>query len=131
MFLRQHHQGVGDDAHDDRRHAIQHVGGEADQVAEASCGRIPRDRCPRRCPAELPIKLAISRMKTDPTMAFAMPPPTSPGGFGVCVRKAQLIEPMPLIDQVAEDRDQRHQHQDHGTDGRHRDQRNSGRAATG
>ena len=39
--------------------------------------------------------LAIPRMNTDPMIAFAMPPPGSPTGFGVCVRNAQLMEPTP------------------------------------
>src|SRR6202049_1591632 len=43
-----------------------------------------------------PMVLAISKMKAEPAMALAMPPPGSPTGFGVCVRKSQLIEPMPL-----------------------------------
>ena len=39
--------------------------------------------------------LAMPRMSTDPTIALAIPPPDSPTGLGVCVRKAQLIEPKP------------------------------------
>src|SRR4051794_25408961 len=31
----------------------------------------------------------------DPTIALAIPPPCSPTGFGVCVRNAQLIDPIP------------------------------------
>jgi hypothetical protein len=50
-------------------------------------------------------------MNAEPTMAFAIPPPASPTGFGVCVRKAQLID-RSAVNQIGEDGEQRHQHQD-------------------
>jgi len=51
---------------------------------------------PAPIPSGTPSRLAIARMTIEPTMAFAMPPPASPTGFGVWVRNATLIEPMPL-----------------------------------
>ena len=51
---------------------------------------------PAPIPSGTPMRLAMPRITMDPTMAFAMPPPGSPTGFGVCVRNAQLIEPAPL-----------------------------------
>src|SRR5271157_3380146 len=50
---------------------------------------------PAPTPSGTPMTLAKPRMKTDPTIAFAIPPPASPTGFGVWVRKAQLIDPTP------------------------------------
>src|SRR5580693_6850184 len=51
---------------------------------------------PAPIPIGTPIRLAINRIKAEPAMALAIPPPASPTGFGVCVRKAQLMDPMPL-----------------------------------
>ena len=34
-FCRNHHQGIDGNADHDRGHAVQHIGGEADQVAKA------------------------------------------------------------------------------------------------
>src|SRR5579863_3446569 len=47
-------------------------------------------------PIGTPAKLPSNRISAEPAIAFAMPPPNSPGGLGVCVRKARLIEPRPL-----------------------------------
>ena len=41
------------------------------------------------------VKLLERLRRLEPAIAFAMPPPGSPTGFGVCVRKARLIDPMP------------------------------------
>ena len=45
-------------------------------------------------------------MTPEPTMAFAMPPPVSPTGSGIWVKKAQFSELAPF-QQVEQDRDQR------------------------
>src|SRR5579871_1084074 len=52
-------------------------------------------------PSGMPINDARARIRPDPTIAFPMPPPGSPTGFGACVRKAQLIEPTPFITRYA------------------------------
>src|ERR1017187_8635360 len=56
---------------------------------------------PEPMPRGTPMTLATARMIPVPTMALAMPPPTSPGGLGVCVRNAQLTEPIPLMTRYA------------------------------
>ena len=71
---------------------------------------------PAPIPNGTPITLAMPRMNIDPTMALAMPPPASPTGFGVCVRKAQLIDPTPRINQVAENANNGSEHQNDGQD---------------
>ena len=43
MSLGEHHQTVRHDSDDDRRHAVQHVGGEANQVAEARAAAVFRE----------------------------------------------------------------------------------------
>ena len=62
--------------------------------------RLPRPNSERYIPAPIPIgtpiRLAIPRIKTDPAMAFAIPPPNSPGGMGVLVKKSRFSEPKPL-----------------------------------
>src|SRR5271166_6594963 len=52
---------------------------------------------PEPIPRGSPITLATARITPVPTIPFAMPPPASPGGFGVLVRKSMLTEPIPLI----------------------------------
>src|SRR5208283_4256365 len=52
---------------------------------------------PEPMPNGSPIRLATAKISPVPTIAFAIPPPTSPGGFGVWVRKARFTEPIPLI----------------------------------
>jgi hypothetical protein len=50
-------------------------------------------------------------MMSVPTMALAMPPPVSPTGFGICVKKSTFSAWMPFADDEEEDegeRDQRH-----------------------
>ena len=42
-FLRHHDQGVNGDAHDDRRHTVEHVGGEADHVGQTLVAAELRD----------------------------------------------------------------------------------------
>src|ERR1019366_7122066 len=56
---------------------------------------------PEPMPRGTPMTLATARMIPVPTIALAMPPPTSPGGFGVWVRNAQLTEPIPLMTRYA------------------------------
>src|SRR5580693_4374067 len=50
---------------------------------------------PAPMPSGTPSRLAIPRIIAEPTIPLATPPPTSPGGFGVCVRKAQLTDAKP------------------------------------
>ena len=38
---------------------------------------------------------AIATRINVPTMAFAIPPPGSPTGFGICVKNAKFIAPIP------------------------------------
>ena len=33
----------------------------------------------------------------DPAIPLAIPPPVSPGGFGIWVKKSRLIEPAPIL----------------------------------
>src|SRR6516165_6060136 len=39
----------------------------------------------------------MARIMPEPTIALAIPPPTSPGGLGSCVRNAQFRDCTPLI----------------------------------
>ena len=39
--------------------------------------------------AAIPMRISV------PTIALAMPPPTSPTGFGMCVKKARFSAPIP------------------------------------
>src|SRR5215469_12025044 len=51
---------------------------------------------PAPIPRGTPMILAKPRIKIEPPIAFAIPPPASPTGFGVCVRNAQFSAPAPL-----------------------------------
>ena len=50
---------------------------------------------PDKIPTGNPITLPIAIRIPVPTSAFAIPPPASPAGFGICVKNAQLIELTP------------------------------------
>jgi hypothetical protein len=47
-------------------------------------------------PTGTPMRLAIASKMPDPRIEFAIPPPTSPTGFGIWVKKARLSELAPL-----------------------------------
>jgi len=47
-------------------------------------------------PSGIPIRLAMPSTTPEPTIEFAMPPPVSPTGTGVCVKNAQFSELAPL-----------------------------------
>ena len=48
-------------------------------------------------PIGTPIRLANPSSTPEPTMEFAMPPPLSPSGLGICRKKARFSELAPLI----------------------------------
>ncbi len=66
----------------------------------ALASRVPR-YSDAYTPAVTPIgiaKIAPSPVTmSDPTMPFAMPPPVSPGGTGICVKNVQLIDESPCF----------------------------------
>ncbi len=95
MLLRQHHQRIDRDADDDRGNAIQNIGGEANDIDITPASEL---RHVNACTdaERYADERAMPRIIVEPTMAFAMPPPASPTGRGVLVRKAQFIEPTPL-----------------------------------
>jgi hypothetical protein len=123
VLLLGHDQRIAGDAHHDRRHAIQHIGGKAHAPRRRWCPRHTRpDRRPRQCPAGIPIRLAIARMIPEPTMEFAMPPPVSPTGTGDVRKERPVQRAGALVDQVAQHGDQRHQHHNRAQDGERRHQ---------
>ena len=88
---------VDGDAHHDGGNAVQHVGGKADSVGEhgaaAELGEVDASGDAERNTHEAG---KASRMMPEPTMALAMPPPASPTGAGIWVKKARLSELAPL-----------------------------------
>src|SRR6476646_3708397 len=52
-------------------------------------------KTPAPIPRGMPIRLAKPRSNIDPAIALPIPPPSSPMGLGICVRKAQFKEPKP------------------------------------
>src|SRR5580658_571466 len=62
---------------------------------------VPRPNSARKIPPPIPIgmpiKLANPSSTPEPTMEFAIPPPFSPSGFGIWVKKARFSELAPLI----------------------------------
>src|SRR5215470_14386138 len=52
-------------------------------------------KIPVPMPNGIPMMLAMRRMNPEPTSALAMPPPGSPGGFGIWVKKAQFSPAIP------------------------------------
>ena len=57
--------------------------------------------------APIPISISV------PTMEFAMPPPDSPTGTGMCVKKSRLSEKMPCVTTKKRMKPERHQRQQH------------------
>src|SRR6185437_1233149 len=58
-------------------------------------------KTPAPMPSGTPMALAMPRITPEPRMALAMPPPGTPTGAGVLVRKAQLMEPIPRFNKSA------------------------------
>src|SRR5882724_4259488 len=52
-------------------------------------------KTPAPIPNGTPIRLAKPKSRSDPTIALPMPPPSSPIGLGIWVRKAQFKAPNP------------------------------------
>src|ERR1700760_3786023 len=52
-------------------------------------------KTPAPIPSGTPIMLAVTSNITEPTIALATPPPISPIGLGICVRKSQFSPPTP------------------------------------
>src|ERR1700733_14343459 len=52
---------------------------------------------PAPMPNGIPIRLARARTTPEPTMAFSMPPPFSPTGTGILVKKSQLSDVTPCF----------------------------------
>src|SRR5690348_11222005 len=50
---------------------------------------------PEPIPRGTPMMLARPSSMIEPTMALAMPPPSSPIGLGICVKNAQFSSPKP------------------------------------
>ena len=102
----------------------------------SDCVRTRPDRFPRPSPKGTPIKLAIPRMRAEPTMALAIPPPDFAYRLRHLGQKRPVDRSNAAIDEVAEDGDQRRQHEEYRqnrhashdvignaaaqTDGRHR-----------
>ena len=80
-------------------------------IAPASASFVPpcsaRYR-PAPMPTGSPISDAIPTRISVPTMAFAIPPPASPTGRGMWVKKPSESAPRAFLDQVGEDHDERH-----------------------
>ena len=68
-------------------------------VYRTTAGKLPLPNSERYTPATNPAGTPIRTVSRSsfpvPTMAFAIPPPASPGGLGSCVRKLQLSERPP------------------------------------
>src|SRR5579884_4013091 len=54
-------------------------------------------KTPEPIPSGTPIRLATASNSMEPTIALAMPPPVSPIGLGIWVRKSQFSAPMPRV----------------------------------
>ena len=116
-----HHQAVGHNTHDDRRHAVEHVRGEADQVAEAGPTSVFRE-INSRADAQgnahgTGNEQNVNRSGDGVRHASA----GFAGRLGNLGQEGPVDGADPLVDQIAEDRSQWQQHQDHGSDCRHRD----------
>jgi hypothetical protein len=61
---------------------------------------VPRPNSARKMPPAMPmgtpIRLPTANRIADPAIALAMPPPDSPTGLGICVKKSRFSELAPL-----------------------------------
>jgi len=94
VFLAHHDQPVGDNADHDRRHAVQHIGDKADEIAIAVASVFREEDAGANAEGQ-PSRLAMPRMTIEPAMALAMPPPGSPTALGLG-EESEIDEPMPL-----------------------------------
>ncbi len=96
MLLRHDDQRIDGDAHHDRRHAVEHVGGEADGIGQLAAAAKLR-QVDAGADADGNADAAADRERTpDPKMALAMPPPARRPASGIWVKKARFSELAPL-----------------------------------
>ena len=88
--------GVGEDAHGDRGHPGEHVGGEPQRAGEPAPA-LEEEQRGTSMPTGTAMAAARPTMITEPTMALEMPPPGMPGGVGTWVRKAHDSAWMPRL----------------------------------
>ncbi len=113
MLLPQYHDGVGNDADHDRRHAVEHVRNKANGIAEAIAA-IFRQVNPGT-DAERNAQQAGDRQnqyRTDDGIRHAAA--DFARRHGSLRQEGPVDRTYALVDQVAEDRHQRREYQDHG-----------------
>ena len=85
------HQAVDDDAPDDRGHAVEDVGGEAEQPVDPRGAVFRKIDAAEHADRHADAARRAPSSSNVPTMALAMPPPGSPTGFGSWVKKSQFM----------------------------------------
>ena len=97
VLLRQDDERVDGDAHHDGGHAVEHVGGKADDVGQlAAASELGEKDAGCDADGNTDARCRHASRTPEPTMALAMPPPVSPTGLGILVKKAKLSELAPL-----------------------------------
>ena len=116
MFLVKHDNGVGHDADHDRGHAVQHVGGEANGVAEAVAPEL-RQINPRTHSDRHSYNAGEGKDEAGADNGICH----SAAGFAHRLRGLRQKSPVDranaTVDQIGENREQRHQHQNDGEHG--------------
>ena len=70
-------------------------------------------KTPAPIPTGIPMRQAVPTMSSVPTIAFATPPPLSPAGAGIFVKKSSDRLPAPLSSSGAQDEQQRQHGDEH------------------
>ena len=110
MLLVEHHDGVGNDTNHDRRHAVEHIGSEANHIAQAIAAILRQvDAGPDAQGHPQNTGQSENECRSDDRIGH------SPAGFAHRLRRLRQKSPVDrsdsAIDQIGEDCEQRHQHQ--------------------
>ena len=115
MLERPDEQLPGEDAHDDRRQSVEHVG-QKRTTSRASPSRCSARYSPAPMPTGSPIaRRDAARASSVPTIALAIPPPVSPAGSGICVKNASSMDDAPCLEQMPHDEHQRQRRENAAT----------------
>ena len=103
VLERAHEQLPGEDAEHDRRKSVRARRTESARRSRAWSRAARRGTSPAPIPIGSPMTDAISTsMIPVPTIAFAIPPPVSPVGAGIFVKKFQFTDAAPCFSEVPE-----------------------------
>ena len=121
MLLRHDDEGVNGDAHDDRRHTVENIGGEPDHVGQTPVAAKLRDIDTAGNANRHPHETGDCQQDARPKDGIRHPASHLTHRFGDLSKKSEIERGGAFVDEITENGDQRRHHQDgaaHGGRGR-------------